>query len=90
MAAETQQSDAGKGRQVSPGTRILIGVVIGVAVGVFLGSYSAPIKVAGDVYLALLQMTVLPYIVVSLISKIGGFTYERAKQRILKHPGFSG
>lgn len=72
--------EAVKEARISPGTRILIGVVIGVAVGIFLGEYSTPIKVAGDVYLALLQMTVLPYIVVSLISKIGGFTYERAKQ----------
>ena len=75
-----EPDEATKKRKVSPGTKILIGVMIGVGVGLFLGEYSTPIKAMGDVYLALLQMTVLPYIVVSLISKIGGFTYEQAKQ----------
>ena len=62
------------------GTRILIGVLAGIAIGVFLGAWSTPFQVAGEVYVGLLQMTVLPYVVVSLISKIGGFTYERAAQ----------
>ncbi len=46
----------------------------------FLGELSAPFQVLGDIYVGLLQMTVLPYVIVSLISKIGGFTYERAAQ----------
>ncbi|UCC83504.1 MAG: cation:dicarboxylase symporter family transporter [Gemmatimonadota bacterium] len=62
------------------GTRILIGVLAGIATGVFLGAWSAPLQVLGDIYVGLLQMTVLPYVVVSLVSRIGGFTYERAAQ----------
>jgi Na+/H+-dicarboxylate symporter len=55
-------------------------VLAGIAFGVFLGPWSAPLQVVGDVFVGLLQMTVLPYVVVSLVSKIGGFTYERARQ----------
>jgi Na+/H+-dicarboxylate symporter len=71
-------------RSLSLGTRILIGVLAGIAIGVFLGDWSAPLQLVGDVYVGLLQMTVLPYVVVSLISKIGDFTYERARQ-IARH-----
>jgi Na+/H+-dicarboxylate symporter len=71
-------------RRLTLGTRILIGVLVGIALGVFLGEWAMPFQVVGDVYVGLLQMTVLPYIVVSLISKIGGFTYERAA-RVAKH-----
>ena len=62
------------------GTKILIGVVAGLSVGIFFGDVVAPLQVVGDVYVGLLQMTVLPYIFVSLVSKIGQFTYERAAQ----------
>jgi Na+/H+-dicarboxylate symporter/ABC-type amino acid transport substrate-binding protein len=62
------------------GTRILIGVLAGVGVGLFFGDLAAPFEALGDVYVALLQMTVLPYVVVSLISRIGRFTYDRARQ----------
>lgn len=70
--------DRKDGHRLTLGTRILIGVLAGIALGVFLGEWSAPLQVVGDIYLGLLQMTVLPYVVVSLISGIGGFTYERA------------
>jgi len=72
--------DREDGRRFTLGTRILIGVLAGIATGVFLGAWSSPLQVLGDVYVGLLQMTVLPYVVVSLISRIGGFTYERAAQ----------
>jgi Na+/H+-dicarboxylate symporter len=62
------------------GTKILIGVVAGILVGVFLGNLVEPFDVAGKVYVSLLQMTVLPYVVVSLIGKIGKLTMVEAKR----------
>jgi Na+/H+-dicarboxylate symporter len=70
--------DRSNPRRLTLGTRILVGVLAGIALGVFLGEWSAPVQVLGDIYVGLLQMTVLPYVVVSLICRIGGFTYERA------------
>ena len=35
--------------------------------------------IAGDAFIGLLQMTVLPYIVVSLIGNIGGITWAERK-----------
>ena len=59
---------------MSLGMKIIIGVAAGIAVGVFFGEMTAWLDVAGDVYVGLLQMTVLPYVTVSLISKVGKLT----------------
>ncbi len=52
-------------------SRILIGLLAGIATGLFFGDIVADLKVVGDVFVKLLQMTVLPYIVVSLIAGFG-------------------
>ena len=49
-------------------TRIFIGLFSGVATGLFFGELVADLKILGDIFIKLLQMTVLPYIVVSLIA----------------------
>ena len=67
-------------RKLTMGTKILIGVIAGIAVGIFLGDRIGPFDVAGKIYVGLLQMTVLPYVVVSLIGKIGGLTMDAAKR----------
>ena len=51
--------------------KILSGVVPGVAFGLFLGERAAVLQVVADIYLKLLQMTVLPYVTVSLVSGLG-------------------
>ena len=63
---------------MSLGTQILIGIIVGLATGLFFGERVGWLQVGGDIYVDLLQMTVLPYIFVSLVSKIGQFTYEQA------------
>ncbi len=50
---------------------ILIGAIAGVGCGVFFGEYCAPLGIVGDVFIALLQMAVLPYVVVALVANIG-------------------
>ena len=47
-------------------TRIFLGLAVGIATGVFFGDLVAGLKVFGDIFVKLLQITVLPYIVVSL------------------------
>ncbi|MBL0699345.1 MAG: cation:dicarboxylase symporter family transporter, partial [Desulfosarcina sp.] len=65
--------------RLSLSTNILIGVVLGGVCGIFFGEYCAFLQIFGDAFIKLLQMTILPYIVVSLILGIGGLTYEQAR-----------
>ncbi|PIB36588.1 hypothetical protein BFP72_14850 [Reichenbachiella sp. 5M10] len=52
-------------------TKILIGLFLGIFTGVFLGEYAEPLHYIGDAFIGLMQMTVMPYILVSLLSNIG-------------------
>jgi Na+/H+-dicarboxylate symporter/ABC-type amino acid transport substrate-binding protein len=58
----------------------LASVALGVGCGLFLGDYCAPLKVVGDVFVGLLQMTVLPYVAVSLVAGIGKLDLQKAKR----------
>ena len=53
---------------------ILVGLFLGIAVGLFLGDLAGPLQLAAQAYVRLLQMTVLPYIVFSLIGNIGSLS----------------
>jgi Na+/H+-dicarboxylate symporter len=44
---------------------------LGIVAGLFLGERVAFLKVVGDAFIALLQMSVLPYVVTSLIGEVG-------------------
>jgi Na+/H+-dicarboxylate symporter/ABC-type amino acid transport substrate-binding protein len=63
---------------VSLSTKVLIGLGLGMLAGVFLGEEAAFLKVVGDAFIQLLQMTVLPYMIVSLITGLGGLSYREA------------
>jgi Na+/H+-dicarboxylate symporter len=58
--------------------QIAIGIAAGVALGLLVGERAAPLEVAADAYVRLLQMTVLPYVVVSLVAGLGSLSIERA------------
>lgn len=60
--------------------KILIALALGVACGLFFGELVAGLKVVGDVYIGLLQMTVLPYIVVALIGNIAKLSIANGKR----------
>jgi len=63
---------------------VISGFALGIAFGVFFGEHVAFLKVAGDVYIGLLQMTVLPYVVVSLTLQLGRLSYEQVGRIALK------
>jgi Na+/H+-dicarboxylate symporter len=69
-----------KKRRFSLSTHILIGMFLGITCGIFFGEKVAFLQVAGNAFIKLLQMTILPYILVSLINGIGGLTYNQAKE----------
>ncbi len=58
---------------------IIVGLAAGIISGLFFGEYCSPLKILGDAFIGLLQMTVLPYIVLSLILSVGRLTTEQAR-----------
>ncbi len=63
---------------VSLSTKILIGLGLGILAGIFFGEAVAFLKMPGDAFILLMQMTVLPYIMVSLITGLGGLSFHEA------------
>jgi Na+/H+-dicarboxylate symporter/ABC-type amino acid transport substrate-binding protein len=61
-------------------SKIFVGLFIGILTGLFLGEVAAPLKTLGDVFIKLLQVTVLPYIMVSLIAGIGRMDMAGARR----------
>jgi Na+/H+-dicarboxylate symporter/ABC-type amino acid transport substrate-binding protein len=70
--------------RLSLSTMILIGLGLGIACGFFFGEYCGFLSIIGDAFIQLLQMTILPYIVASLILGIGGLSYKQAKLLALR------
>ena len=71
-------------RGLSISTLVFAGLLLGAATGIFFGELVGFLQVVGDAYVRLLQMTILPYIFVSLVSGLGRLTYRQAGQIALK------
>jgi len=59
--------------------KILVGLGAGIAVGLFLGEAVGPLPVIADGFVKLLQMTVLPYVTVSIITSLGTINMAEAR-----------
>jgi Na+/H+-dicarboxylate symporter/ABC-type amino acid transport substrate-binding protein len=79
MATTVAETGARRDPGVSFSTKILIGLFAGVALGLFIGERAAALQVFADAYIKLLQMTVLPYVTVSLITGIGTLRLDEAR-----------
>ncbi len=66
-------------KRISLSTWIFIGLGLGIACGLFFGEYCRFLNVVGGIFIGLLQMSILPYIVVSLIVGIGSLTIDKAR-----------
>jgi Na+/H+-dicarboxylate symporter/ABC-type amino acid transport substrate-binding protein len=64
--------------------KIVVGLALGVATGLLLGDSAAPFRLLADGFVRLLQMTVLPYVTVSLIAGIGGLDAAAARRLFLR------
>jgi Na+/H+-dicarboxylate symporter len=69
---------------MSLSARIFLGLGLGIATGLFFGELVAGLEIVGDVFIKLLQITVLPYIVLSLISGIGRMAMNQARTLALR------
>jgi L-cystine uptake protein TcyP (sodium:dicarboxylate symporter family) len=63
---------------------ILIGLALGVVMGLFLGEKAGVLQLVAEAYLRLLQMTVLPYVTVSLIEGIGSLDGAQARRLFVR------
>ncbi len=63
---------------------ILIGLALGIATGFFLGELAGGFKFVADAYVRLLQMTVLPYLIVSVIGGFGSLDVSKARSLFLR------
>ena len=59
--------------------KILLGVAAGIAAGLFFGDRTAVMEPLADAYIKLLQMTVLPYVTLSIIAGLGALTPAQAR-----------
>src|SRR5688500_12338656 len=58
-------------RPMTSSRRILASLALGLATGLLFGERTAPLQWAADVFVKLLQMMVLPYITVSIVTSLG-------------------
>lgn len=59
--------------------RILTGLAAGVVTGLFFGERAAALSWVADGFVKLLQMTVLPYVTVSIVSSLGRLDLRQAR-----------
>jgi Na+/H+-dicarboxylate symporter/ABC-type amino acid transport substrate-binding protein len=72
---------------VSSTKLIFLGLGLGVLTGLFLGETASLFHVIAEGYIKLLQMTVLPYVMISLIAGLGSLTYQAARTLLVKVGG---
>jgi Na+/H+-dicarboxylate symporter len=66
---------------------VIVSLVLGVIAGIFFGEPMGELEILGDAYIKLLQMTVIPYIMVSLIGGLGRLDMNMAKRIGLRGGG---
>ena len=76
-AARAPQPAPPKVKRPSP--RILAGLLAGVAVGLFFGEGAAVLQPLADLYIRGMQMTVLPYLVLTLVGGLGQLDASHAR-----------
>ncbi len=78
LAAQAQQP-APRG-WASPSVRILAGLLAGVAVGLFFGEPASVLQPLADMYIRAMQMTVLPYLVLTLVGGLGKLDHATVRR----------
>jgi Na+/H+-dicarboxylate symporter len=71
---------AGIRRRLSLSSRVFVAIAAGVVTGLFIGERAAVLQMAADAYVRLLQMTVLPYVTLSLIGGLGALSRDQASR----------
>ena len=70
--------------RTSLSARILLGLGLGIFVGLFFGEGAAVLQPFADIYIRLMQMTVLPYLVLALVIGFGQLEAGEARRLALR------
>jgi len=65
-------------KNMSAFQRVITALILGISFGVFVGEPAGDLKLVGNAYIGLLQMTVLPYVLVSIIGGLGRLNSDMA------------
>jgi len=68
------------GGRWSLSTQILVGLALGALTGLFFGEPTAVLQPLADIYVRLMQMTVLPYLVLTLVAGLGQLDAGEARR----------
>jgi len=63
------------------------GIALGIAVGLFFGEPASMLQPLADIYIRLMQVTVLPYLVMSLVVGFGQLEARQARRLALARAG---
>jgi len=64
--------------KISAFQKVILSLVLGVIFGLFIGEWAGNLEIVGKAYVGLLQMTVLPYVMVSVMIGIGRLNMQMA------------
>ena len=76
--------DAPRKRRLGLAEQVLLGLGLGIAAGIFFGEMVGGLKVVGETFIKLLQITVIPFISLSLVTGLGAMRHQYAKGLALK------
>ena len=71
-------------RRPSLAAQVLIGFVLGIGMGLFFGEDVQPLSVVGQAFGRLLQMSVMPYMLVSVLTAIGHLEIHEARRLVAR------
>lgn len=58
-------------KRMTPFQRVIVALLLGISTGIFIGEPTGNLEIAGNAYIRLLQMTVIPYVLVSITGGLG-------------------
>jgi Na+/H+-dicarboxylate symporter len=76
-----------KKSRLSSSGKIYLGLFLGVVCGIFFGEMANWLQIVGDIFIKLLQITVIPYISLALITGIGELNYKEVLAHAIKGGG---
>lgn len=74
---------------LSPFSKVVAGLILGILFGIFIGEPAGVLEIGGNAHIRLLQVTVLPCILVSLISGLGRLGARNPAQCHCHEGGFA-